>query len=208
VLESLRLEDGQWARLERHLDRLSRTALHFNFATADTWPATRTALIAQLDALAHSHPQGVFKVRVLLDAHGGIRTEAAPLSDTAEHVQHVRVALANHAMPQADEFILHKTTRRTAYQAFKAPPGCFDTLLYNAQGQITEFTIGNVAVLMDGRWVTPPTSCGLLPGVMRDTLLAEGRLQEAMVTRGDLSRAQGLALLNSVRGWVDVELTR
>ena len=111
-------------------------------------------------------------------------------------------------MPAADDFIRHKTTRRNAYEAFKAPPGCLDTLLFNADGELTEFTIGNVAVKLDGRWLTPPLRAGLLPGVMREALLAQGALQEHPLRVEDLVRAQGLALLNSVRGWVDVALVR
>lgn len=54
--------------------------------------------------------------------------------------------------------------------------------------------------------VDPPLSAGLLPGVMRAALLAEGRLHERALTRDDLARAEGLALVNSVRGWVPVRL--
>ena len=111
-------------------------------------------------------------------------------------------------MPPADAFIHHKTTRRTAYAAFSAPAGCFDTLLYNAAGELTEFTIGNVAVQLNGRWLTPPLSAGLLPGVMRQSLLDAGQLQEAHIQLDDLPHATGLALLNSVRGWMPVELVQ
>ena len=83
--------------------------------------------------------------------------------------------------------------------------GCFDTLLYNQDDELTEFTIGNLAVQLDQQWYTP-LSCGLLPGVMRATLLAEGKLTERRLTRGDLMQAQGLALINSVRGWLEVDL--
>ena len=41
---------------------------------------------------------------------------------------------------------------------------------------------------------------------MRATLLSEGRLQERCLTLDDLHHAQGLALLNSVRGWLTVDL--
>ena len=108
-------------------------------------------------------------------------------------------------MPAPDEFIWHKTTRRQAYLPFAAAPGCFDTLLFNRQGELTEFTIGNVAIELDGQWVTPPLSCGLLPGVMRESLLQSGRLIERVVTLNDLAHASGLALINSVRGWMDVD---
>ncbi|WP_374320612.1 chorismate-binding protein [Aquabacterium sp.] len=197
VLESLRLDNGAVARLDAHLARLSRSAQHFGR------PCDVARVTAALQQLATRHPQGVFKVRLLLDADGGVRCEAAPL--TATHTP-VRLHLARKPMPPADEFITHKTTRREAYAPFAPPAGCFDTLLWNEAGQLTECTIGNIAVQLHGEWVTPPLSCGLLPGVMRETLLQQGRLQERIIETNDLWRATGAALLNSVRGWLEVDL--
>ncbi|MDE2593737.1 MAG: chorismate-binding protein [Burkholderiales bacterium] len=196
LLESLRLEDGQLARLPSHLARLHRTATHFAV------PLDDQALQTQLTELAHQHPQGVFKVRLRVDVAGQIFTEAAPLPAPTGPI---RVSLATQAMPPPDEFIWHKTTRRQAYQAFAPAPGRFDTLLYNRQGELTEFTIGNVAIELNGQWVTPPLSCGLLPGVMRESLLQSGQLTERVVTLNDLAQASGLALINSVRGWMAVD---
>jgi para-aminobenzoate synthetase/4-amino-4-deoxychorismate lyase len=100
-----------------------------------------------------------------------------------------------------------KTTRRVHYDAF-APrvPGVFDTLLWNWQGELTECTRGNVAVQLDGRWVTPPLPCGLLDGIGRARCLREGRLVEAVVRVDDLPRATGLAFVNSLRGWLEAVL--
>jgi para-aminobenzoate synthetase/4-amino-4-deoxychorismate lyase len=41
---------------------------------------------------------------------------------------------------------------------------------------------------------------------MRETLLAEGRLRERSITVNELRQAEGIALINSVRGWMDAEL--
>ncbi|CAH0349424.1 chorismate-binding protein [Aquabacterium sp. CECT 9606] len=197
VLESLRLEDGHIPRLDAHLQRMARAARHFGFP----WDASavRDALMQH----AQSPTQGIHKIRLLLDAQGQATFESSPL---ALSQLPIRVALARQAMPVADEFIAHKTTQRTAYAPFNPPPGCFDTLLWNGQGELTEFTIGNVAVKLGGEWFTPPLSAGLLPGVMRETLLAEGRLRERTITVDELRHAEGIALINSVRGWMDAEL--
>ncbi|MNO06291.1 hypothetical protein D3C81_2280120 [compost metagenome] len=58
-------------------------------------------------------------------------------------------------------------------------------------------------MLLDGRWVTPPLACGLLPGVGRAVALREGRMVEAVVRLQDLPRVQGWAFINSLRGWLD-----
>lgn len=203
LLESLRLENGFFARLGQHLARMSQAADHFGYI----WDAHREHEVRNaLQATALAHLSGTFKVRVLLGPTGPSVVKVSPLPGTPPPPQGVRVVLARQAMPEADEFIRHKTTRRVAYQPFKAPPGCLDTLLYNARGELTEFTIGNVALQLDGRWLTPPVSCGLLPGVMRSTLIAQNALTEQVLRLADLDRAEGLALLNSVRGWVTADL--
>lgn len=199
LLESMRLEDGRLLRMEGHLARLRASAGHFGHQLDET--AVRQALAAQAEA----HPHGVFKLRLLVAANGGVQAESAPLPTPPS--QPPQVVLAAEPMPPADDFIRHKTTRRQAYARFAPPAGCFDTLLWNASGELTEFTIGNLAMKLDGAWWTPPLSGGLLPGVMRAELLAHGALQERTLTRSDLQRAQGLALINSVRGWIDVTLT-
>jgi para-aminobenzoate synthetase/4-amino-4-deoxychorismate lyase len=77
----------------------------------------------------------------------------------------------------------------------------FDTVLWNEEGEITESTFGNIAMLLDGRWVTPPLACGLLPGVGRAVALREA-VCEAVVRLQDLPRVQGWAFINSLRGWL------
>jgi para-aminobenzoate synthetase/4-amino-4-deoxychorismate lyase len=204
LLESLRLENGVLARLPRHLARLQRAALHFGY------PYPQAAIEAQLASLCTAHPEGVFKVRLRLGAQTQVQAEAAPLTSPAgtEPPQPRGVALADRPMAEADDFVWHKTTWRPHYEAFRAPPGCFDTLLHNSAGELTEFTIGNLALKLDGQWLTPPVRCGLLPGVMREQLLDDGTLREQVLHLHDLARAESLALLNSVRGWVPVVLVQ
>jgi para-aminobenzoate synthetase/4-amino-4-deoxychorismate lyase len=79
-------------------------------------------------------------------------------------------------------------------------PGARDALLFNAAGEITETTIANIAFEIDGALFTPPVACGLLPGVLRASLLAQGRLRERVVTIADARRAAAFYLMNAVRG--------
>ncbi len=196
LLETLRLEEGAFADAAAHLRRLGAAALHFGF----TSPA-RAARDA-LRAVAAQRPRGSWRVRLLADRAGGARAEAFALAPIR---QPVPVQLATAPLVGADgEFVRFKTTHRAHYDAF-APqaPDVFDTLLWNERGELTEFTRGNVALKIDGRWLTPSLRCGLLPGIARARWLRAGRLQEAVLTREDLARAEGLAFFNSLRGWLD-----
>ena len=201
VLETLALVDGVYRHQADHLARMAEAAQHFGY------PWQPAAVHACLQALAAQHGSGPWRVRLLLDRFGQPRAEAFALQPTATPV---RLQLAPRPLAEAHgEWVRFKTTRRAHYAAFAPAPGSgiFDTVLFNAEGEITESTFGNLAMQMDdGRWLTPPLACGLLPGVGRAVALREGRVQEGVVRVQDLHRVRRWAFINSLRGWLDAEL--
>jgi para-aminobenzoate synthetase/4-amino-4-deoxychorismate lyase len=138
-------------------------------------------------------------VRLLVDACGAATATAASLADAPPPA---RVALAAERRPlQGDPFVRHKTTRRTVYEEARAAhPEADDVLLVNGAGEVTESTIANLVVDLDGRLITPPLAAGLLPGVYRAELLEQGRVREGTLTPRDVRRADAVYLVNSVRG--------
>ncbi|WP_338820425.1 aminodeoxychorismate synthase component I [Acidovorax temperans] len=201
VLETLALVDGVYRHQADHLARMAEAAQHFGY------PWQPAAVHACLQALAAQHGSEPWRVRLLLDRFGQPRAEAFALQPTATPV---RLQLAPRPLAEAHgEWARFKTTRRAHYAAFAPTPdsGIFDTVLFNAEGEITESTFGNLAMQMDdGRWLTPPLACGLLPGVGRAVALREGRVQEGVVRVQDLHRVRRWAFINSLRGWLDAEL--
>jgi para-aminobenzoate synthetase/4-amino-4-deoxychorismate lyase len=117
------------------------------------------------------------------------------------------VALARTPVSRRDVRLFHKTTRREPYDVRRREvPGPFDVLLWNEEEELTEFTIGNLVVELDGARWTPPRECGLLAGVLRAELLARGEVRERILRVGDLRRAGRLWLVNALRGQVPVRL--
>ncbi len=196
LLESIKLEDGVFWLLDRHCERLERSAEHFGF------PFDIAAIETALGETGARHPAGEYAVRLLLSRKGTIRTETRPLPATPPDPV---VALAAAPVSSEDEFLRYKTTHRAVYETLSPQnPDIFETLLYNERDEITEFTRGNVALELDGRLVTPAESSGLLPGTLRAGLLAQGELIEHVVKLEDLHRATGLWFLNSLRGMFPV----
>jgi len=201
LLETFALEDGVLRHLSDHLERLSRTAAHFGFA----WD--EHALRAELLSLQAHHPEGLWRIRLLLAASGRAQIQAHAM--VASNLP-LRLVLAARPFDKADsEFTRFKTTRRAHYDAW-APtlPGVFDTVLWNPRGELTECTRGNLALRLDGRWLTPAASCGLLPGVARARALREGWLHEAVLQHDDVWRASELRFGNSLRGWLPATVVR
>lgn len=181
--------DG-WYLLDRHLARLDDSARHFRFV------CSLSTIREALDGAVRS-AGGPSRVRLLLAEDGTVRVEHTPL----DHRDTVwRVRLAKHPIDPSDEFLYHKTTNRAVYDRARRPD-CDDVILWNALEEITETTIANLVVEIDGRRVTPPIACGLLPGTLRAELLAEGDVSERVVTIEQLRIAPRFWLVNSVRGW-------
>ncbi|MCH7345057.1 chorismate-binding protein [Pelomonas sp. CA6] len=202
ALETLRLQDGVFAREARHRARMRRCAAHFGLAWCeDAWRAT-------LADVAAAHPRGLWRVRLTLARDGLLQREVQPLQDWAAPVALALAARPLDTQGPGAEFLGHKTTRRELYQQMLAdkPAEAVDLLLFNRDGELTEGCISNLALELDGQWLTPRQQAGLLPGVMREQLLAEGRVREARLTLADLPRATGLAIFNSVRGWCAARL--
>ena len=201
LIETLRLENGAYVRLDRHLARLEASAKYFGFPWVAMREEARTALDAHTRAAgARAHQ----RVRVRVGPAGPAIVESMTLPPTASLE---RIALATSPVRRVNRFLFHKTTHRSVYDRHRTEaPDAFDVLLWNEDGEITEFTIGNIVVEIDGHRYTPPRECGLLAGVFRQELLERGTIVERIIRREDLPRATRIWLINSLREWVEVRL--
>lgn len=202
ILETLALKDGRWQNWPLHWARLQITAQHFRY------PLMQMQLEHDLQLLQQKQAMGHWRVRLALNAAGQIDITSHRLHDSPQPVQ---LKLASSPMANAiaqGDWVRFKTTRRAHYEAYQPQdPSVFDTVLYNENRQITECTRGNIAMRLDGCWVTPPLSCGLLPGVGRALALSQARVLEQVVTLDDLPRVTDWAFVNSLRGWLEARLT-
>jgi para-aminobenzoate synthetase/4-amino-4-deoxychorismate lyase len=191
-------EDGYFL-LERHLERLAQSTLYFGFVV--DLAAVRVELERLAARLTHTRQ----RVRLLVSREGRttLEAEALPAADSAS----LRVAVAPSPADSSNPFLYHKTTNRGLYEAARAAcPGYDDVLLLNESGEVTESTIANIAVEIEGKLCTPPVQCGLLPGTLRADLLERGTLIERCITLEQMRRSPGVFLLNSVRGMYRVQI--
>jgi len=178
--------------LPEHIERMASSASYFGFR----FDAEAAAAVMK-EAVAET--SGSSLVRLTLARDGTLATDVRDLPSAD---QQVRVALDDEPVDPNDVWLFHKTSRRAPYDRRREKrPDVDDVLLLNDLGEITESTIANLAVELDGVWVTPPIASGLLPGTYRAVLLRERRLVERPVTVEDLRKASGIALVSSARGW-------
>lgn len=183
--------------LDYHLRRLERSAAHFGF------PLDIGSARKELLDYARRLPLQPRKVRLDLAATGAM----AVRDERVKPKTPIQAALSGEAVHSTDEFLRHKTTRREAIdRALLAHLEVQDVLLWNERGELTETCHGNVVLEIDGRKLTPPLSCGLLPGVFRAYLLDRGEIQEQVLPVGCIEKASGIFLINSVRRWCEIRL--
>ena len=183
----------------RHLERLEQSALYFGFKL--DLPAVRLAL----GQLAAGFARTRQKVRLVVTKEGRVRLEAEALPSPDPTPP--RVTVAPGPLDPANPFLYHKTTNRGLYEAARtACPGYDDVLLFNEKGEVTESTIANLAVEIEGKLCTPPVQCGLLPGTLRAELLERGELVERVIMTKEVLRSPRVFLLNSVRGRYRVQV--
>jgi para-aminobenzoate synthetase/4-amino-4-deoxychorismate lyase len=201
LLETMRLEDGRIPRLERHLSRMAAAARHFRYA----WD--EAAVRGAVAGAQHEHPQGCWRLRLLLDRSGTLTAECTLHSSDSNRVW--RVAFAREPIDERDPFLVNKTTHRAVYEHARAShPSVDDVILWNRRGEITESTIANVVAEIDGQRYTPPIECGLLGGTFRAELLEAGTIAHRVISRDEFAAASRVWLINSLREWIGARLVK
>ena len=184
--------------LELHLERIKGSAAELGFAFDRH--AVRNAIQAlcfEADAPA--------RLRLVAGRSGAYCLELgelpAPLSEP------VSCAVLRLPVDSGDWRLRHKSSDRHFYEDALAAAhgvGASEALLIRDDGLVTEGSFTNLFVERDGRLLTPPASLGLLPGVLRRSMIEAGRAVEAELTLADLEH--GFLLGNALRGLMSAVL--
>ena len=187
------------ALIEFHLERLKQSAQSLGFAF-DRHAARNAiqALCFDLEAPA--------KVRLLLARSGAIALETAAMPATCAGPM-VCAVLPLPVAPD-DWRLRHKTSDRGFYEAALRAArgaGADEALLIRDDGLVTEGSFTNLFVRQpDGRLRTPHSASGLLPGVLRRSLIEADKAVEGDVHLADL--AEGFLIGNALRGLMPARL--
>ena len=175
--------------LDRHINRLIAAA---NTHAYPLNPTQAKELVQRFSATEK------MKLRLLADRSGRLSLES---SDFPPIKTVFRLGLADAPIQREDFRLRTKTTQRTLYDQNRgARLDIDDVILWNEDNELTETTIFNLYLKIQGVLYTPALPSGLLPGVYREHLLALGAAKERVLSVEDLYKADGLYVSNAVRG--------
>ena len=196
LLETMAFDPVEGVRLlELHLARMGRSAneLGFDF---DRHAARNELQAATFRIRRHS------RLRLLLSRRGSMAIEIRPHRSWPEPM--MKVAAVARPVPAEDFRLYHKTTDRGFYADALRRGGTYEVLMFDREGFLTEGCFSSLFVERGDKLVTPPRSRGLLPGVLRQSLIDMGEAVEGDLRLPDLEG--GFFIGNAARGLVAATL--
>ena len=103
------------------------------------------------------------------------------------------------------EYAQKSTNRDELNELYLKKESCDDILIVK-DSLVTDTSIANIAIFLDGVWKTPKTP--LLKGTTRDRLLEDGLLVEADIGVDELKESSKIALMNAMIGFYIVDNCR
>ena len=186
-------------RADRHLARLRRSAAALDY------PWKQQAINDALSGLSAPTAQ---RVRLTLSPDGRVCLENI---DFEPVIDIWAVSLSKNALSSSVQETRHKVSHRAFYDGERrrvnALTGCDEVLFFNPGGALCEGSFTSVFLEKDGQLYTPPLDAGLLPGILRESLIADGRAVEASLNIDDVINAERIFIGNSLRGLIAVRLT-
>lgn len=203
LIETMRWEPASgFLRFDRHLARLyaSARALGFSYDPERIGKTLKDAL---------AEPTKALRVRLVLEPNGNVIVSSQPYEPLPEgKVWTLRIA--RDRLDSSDPLLRHKTSRRAIYVKARSEYQIHqadEVLLLNERGEVCEGTITTIFVEAgDGTYHTPPLECGLLAGVLRAEMLADGRASEVVLDPGDLQDGRQVFVGNSLRGLIPARM--
>lgn len=200
LFETVRVRRRHWLWLEDHMRRMEESASAWQIP----W---------RWDGLHPEPPAGsgedqVARISLLLAGGpwaGAPATWQCRWDFRPFHASQVAMYCATADAPLAknDPLRLHKTGSRMAMEwpYLLARKRGFDEVLFaDSEGYLLEGSRGSIFFLYQNRWITPPLSLHVLPGLFRRHVLAEGKACQEALHLNDLPGIAAAVWVNSVQG--------
>lgn len=195
LLTTGKIKQGQLLFEQEHFNRLEASARYFAYPFQKE--ILKEKLQQTLASLEHSKE---YRLRIQLNKKGDFTLEVEALTPLSK--DYLRANLVVRDKKAADSAFTHfKTTYRP-----HIPTSLCEQIFITEDGVLLEASIGNLVLELEGNLYTPSLEFGILDGIYRQMLVAEGRVKEKILTLDDLAKAERIYLCNAVRGLYEIQL--
>ena len=212
VFETLKTKNGNAVLLDRHLQRLKKSADLLEIST----PELDAVKIAILEVLAQSEAKNaqLGRLRVTVTSGSGelgsargngwtlvvVWSQAKPWPVSADVV--ISEVVRNERSPLSGAKTTSYAENALALHRAKKL-GASEAILLNLKGNVCEGTGSNIFIVKNGVIITPPVSDGILAGITRDAVIESIpkhlRFSQLSFTKEDLLGADEVFLTSSTR---------
>ena len=192
IFETLRTANGVAYAYSLHIERAIKSAQisHINLPDLDLVATSVAAVIG-----AEPHPNG--RLRISFDVNGQWAVVHLPYQSPTKPARvriHPDKFTSNGHMIKSYPY-----SHRMAILEEAKLLGFDEALVCNTEGNICEGAVSNVIMKIDGRWVTPPTGDGTLPGIMRELVIEHCGVSVESISLSRINEVRAAILLSSLR---------
>ena len=190
IFETIKSVGNKPFSLSRHIARAqsSAVALGITIPNSDLISQGVTDLFAAV-------PHGLGMLRISFDNQGNWLAVHMPYAEQEKSCE-VRMH------PDAVTGDVHKRfpyTNRLEILDQARVAGFDDAIVVNSQGNICEGSVTNLIANIDGRWVTPPTTDVVLPGIIRQILIENELVAIESIPADRLAEITSAFFISSLR---------
>ena len=184
LLETIRIEDGKIHNLPYHERRMRRSLDRF-------YPSSDIPALSEV--LENYPPKGLYRCRVIY----------AESIEKIEYLPYSRQEKKLFATVEFEGSYEYKYSERGEFEILTQLYPDVDELILCKNGLLTDTTTANIALLKNGKWLTPASP--LLEGTTRERLLEEGFLSTANIYIDEIDSFDGFALMNAMIGFMPIK---
>jgi branched-subunit amino acid aminotransferase/4-amino-4-deoxychorismate lyase len=189
IFETIKTVDGSPIALGRHMRRALESALELGIPMP-----SEEFIRVQLLHILEENPHEVGRLRICFGkdlfhiSHSAYseQTEPARLNFFSQTI----IGAIHKLFPYDHRFALIEAANDEGYH---------DSILFNEKNEITETAVANLVFLINGEWVTPPISSGILPGIIRAISIEHCNVKVRPIHVSEIPDIESGFLLSSLR---------
>lgn len=204
LFETIAIENRHPILVQEHLQRIENSMRELGIHNADF---SSLVNIKAIEKYAQNCPPGRYALKLSVSPRNVLFSVRASGYTAGDYERGFRLTVSQVLRNETSPLTYHKTMnygdnmlekRRTKAAGYDEP------LFINTKGFVSEGATTNLFCVKKGQIFTPPLSCGLLNGILRQYVMVLSDVKEYRFTLAELLNADEIFVTNSLLGIMPV----